>query len=93
MLKTVGASRRRILTSFMLRAAILGAAAGMVALFVGAMAARGVVTFVMSTSYQFDVISALTIVTGGAGATLLSGMAFAWRPLAARPARVLRMQE
>ena len=92
-LKTVGASRRRILTSFMLRAAILGAAAGVVALFVGAIAAWGVITFVMNTSYQFDVISALTIITGGAGATLLSGLAFAWRPLAARPARVLRMQE
>lgn len=92
-LKTVGASRRRILISFMLRAAILGAAAGMVALLVGAIAAWGVVSFVMDTSYQFDLISALTIITGGAGATLLSGLAFAWRPLAARPAGVLRMRE
>jgi putative ABC transport system permease protein len=33
------------------------------------------------------------IVTGGALATLLAGLAFAWRPLATRPARVLRAQE
>ena len=92
-LKTVGASRRRILTSFMLRSAMLGAAAGLVALFAGAAVAWGVITFVMETSYQFDTVSALTIITGGAGATLLSGLAFAWRPLAARPASVLRMQE
>ena len=92
-LKTVGASRRRILTSFMLRSAMLGAAAGLVALFAGAAVAWGVITFVMDTSYQFDAVSALTIVAGGAGATLLSGLAFAWRPLAARPASVLRMQE
>ena len=92
-LKTVGASRRRILTSFMLRAAMLGAAAGFVALFAGALVAWGVISFVMGASYQFDAFSALTIVTGGAGATLLSGLAFAWRPLAVRPARVLRMQE
>lgn len=92
-LKTIGASRRRILTSFMLRAAILGAAAGLVALFVGALAAWGVVTFVMNTSYRFDMVSALIIITSGAGATVLSGLAFAWRPLSARPAQVLRMQE
>lgn len=92
-LKTIGASRLQILVSFMLRAAILGAAAGLVALFVGALAAWGVITFVMDTTYQFDLVSALVIITAGASATLLSGLAFAWRPLAARPARVLRMQE
>lgn len=92
-LKTIGASRLQILASFMLRAAILGAAAGVVALFVGALAAWGVITFVMDSTYQFDLISALIIITAGASATLLSGLAFAWRPLAARPARVLRMQE
>ncbi len=92
-LKTVGASRRRILISFMLRSAMLGAAAGLVALFAGGVVAWGVITFVMDSSYQFDAISALTIVAGGAAATLLSGLAFAWRPLAARPASVLRMQE
>jgi len=92
-LKTVGASRRRILTSFMLRAAMLGAAAGLVALLAGAVVAWGVISFVMGASYQFDAVSALTIVAGGAGATLLSGLAFAWRPLAARPAHILRMRE
>ena len=92
-LKTVGASRRRILTSFMLRAAMLGAAAGLVALLAGAVVAWGVISFVMGASYQFDAVSALTIVGGGAGATLLSGLAFAWRPLAARPAHILRMRE
>ncbi|MCF6316100.1 MAG: FtsX-like permease family protein [Marinosulfonomonas sp.] len=92
-LKTVGASRRRILTSFMLRAAMLGAAAGLVALLGGAVVAWGVISFVMGASYQFDAVSALTIVAGGAGATLLSGLAFAWRPLAARPAHILRMRE
>ncbi len=92
-LKTVGASKRRILSSFMLRAAILGAAAGMVALFAGAMAAWGVVTFVMEGSYRVDAVSALSIIIGGAGATLLAGLAFAWRPLSMRPARVLRMRE
>ena len=38
-------------------------------------------------------ISALIIVTGGVLATLLAGLAFAWGPLAARPAHILRDRE
>jgi putative ABC transport system permease protein len=92
-LKTVGASRRRILSSFLLRSALLGAAAGVVALLAGAAAGWGVITYVMEASYRFEPISALAIIAGGALATLLSGLAFAWRPLAARPASVLRAHE
>lgn len=92
-LKTVGASRRIILTSFALRAALLGAAAGIVAIAAGALGGWGVMTFVMDTSYAFEPVSATAIVVGGALATLLAGLAFAWRPLSARPARVLRARE
>jgi putative ABC transport system permease protein len=92
-LKTLGASRGRILASFALRSALLGMAAGGVAIVAGGLAGWGVMTFVMETSYRFEVGSALAIVAGGALATLLAGLAFALRPLAARPARVLRAQE
>jgi putative ABC transport system permease protein len=50
-------------------------------------------TFVMESRYTFEPVSASAIVIGGALATLLAGLAFAWRPLAARPARVLRARE
>lgn len=92
-LKTIGASRARILGSFALRSAILGAAAGLVAIFAGALGSWAVITFVMETTYAFEPISALAIVIGGALATLVSGLAFAWRPLAARPAQILRARE
>ncbi|MBT8410306.1 MAG: FtsX-like permease family protein, partial [Octadecabacter sp.] len=92
-LKTLGASRRHILASFALRSALLGAAAGIVAIVAGALGGWAVMTFVMETSYRFEWVSALAIVVGGALATLLTGLAFAWRPLAARPARVLRARE
>ncbi len=92
-LKTIGASRRTILTSFALRSAILGAAAGLVAIVAGGLAGWGVITFVMGTSYEFEPGSALIIVAGGVLATLISGLLFAWGPLAARPARVLRARE
>jgi putative ABC transport system permease protein len=50
-------------------------------------------TFVMEVDYVFEPVSAITIVAGGALATLIAGLGFAWRPLAARPAQVLRARE
>lgn len=92
-LKTLGASRGRILRSFALRAALLGAAAGVVALAAGITGGWAVSNFIMQTSFSINWPSALAIVIGGILATLLSGLAFAWRPLAARPAQVLRARE
>ena len=92
-LKTLGASRRRILVSFALRAALLGAAAGSVALAAGIAGGWAVSTFVLSTGFKVIWPSALGIVFGGVVATLLAGLLFAWRPLAQHPAQVLRARE
>ena len=92
-LKTLGAERRTILQSFAIRAAIQGAAAGIVAIAAGGLAGWGVMRFVMDTDYTFEPVSALMIVIGGVLATLVSGLIFAWGPLAGRPARVLRARE
>ncbi len=93
LLKVLGASRGRILLSFALRAGLMGAAAGLVALLAGTLSAWAVMTFVMEGKYQFEPVSALAIILGGVLATLVAGLVFAWRPLAARPAQVLRSQE
>ncbi|RUS58663.1 FtsX-like permease family protein [Pseudorhodobacter sp. E13] len=92
-LKTLGASRAQIMRSFALRAALTGAAAGVVAIAAGALAAWAVMRFVMEVAFIFEPISALAIVAGGVLATLLAGLAFVWRPLKARPAQVLRAQD
>ncbi|WP_339819339.1 FtsX-like permease family protein [uncultured Paracoccus sp.] len=92
-LKTLGASRALILGSFALRQALMGAAAGLVALLGGGLAGWAVSRFVMDVPYRFDMGSALPIVVGGIAATVVAGLAFAWRPLAARPAQVLRAQD
>ncbi len=92
-LKTLGATRARILFSFALRSAMMGAAAGLVAIGAGALAAWSVLSLVMGLPYAFDWASALLIVTGGILAVLLAGLVFALRPLSARPAGVLRSQE
>ncbi len=91
-LKTLGATRRRILLSFALRALILGAAAGLVALAAGSLAAWAVMTYVMESDFTLYWRAASAIIIGGALANLAASLAFAWRPLAIKPARILRNQ-
>lgn len=92
-LKTLGASRMLILRSFALRAAILGASAGAVALGAGILAAWAVSRFVLDTSFGVIWPSALGVILGGILATLLASIGFAWRPLSSAPAQVLRAKE
>jgi len=92
-LKTLGATRGKILASFALRSALMGAAAGVVAVIAGWISGWAVMTFVMDTGYRFEPLSALGIVLGGILATLLAGLFFALRPLNARPAGTLRAQD
>jgi putative ABC transport system permease protein len=71
----------------------MGAAAGVVAIVAGGIAGWAVMVFVMEASYRFEPVSAFAIVLGGVLATMAAGLLFALRPLAARPAQVLRSQE
>lgn len=93
LLKTLGASRRAIATSFVLRAALLGLFAGSVALLAGILGGWAVSHFVMETDFSVIWPSALLIVAGGALASVLAGLGFALRALNARPAQVLRARE
>ena len=92
-LKTLGASRGTILRSFALRSALLGLAASIVALTAGIAGGWAVSTFIMETDYTPIWTSAGTIIFGGMATTLIAGLAFAWRPLSAKPAQILRSRE
>jgi len=92
-LKTIGATRGRIVASFALRAGLLGLAAGVVALAAGILGGWAVQTFIMENDYTVIWGNALGIVGGGVFVSLLAGLAFAARPLAAKPAQVLRARE
>ena len=92
-LKTLGASRATILISFAMRSALLGLAAGLVALAAGMLGGWAVSTFIMEIDYKPIWSSASAIILGGMLATLLAGLGFAWRSLAAKPAHVLRSRE
>lgn len=92
-LKTLGASRASILRSFALRSAILGASAGIVALGAGILGGWAISYFVMETAFEVQWANAFAIILGGIFATLFAGLFFALRPLAARPAQILRARE
>lgn len=92
-LKVLGAMRGRVLASFALRSALMGAAAGLVAIVAGGIGGWAVLRLVMDLPYAFEPWSALGIVAGGMLATLAAGVAFALAPISARPARVLRDAE
>ena len=92
-LKTLGANRGRILLSFALRAILPGAAAGCVALLTGILGGWAVATYIFDTGFTVIWSSALGIVIAGIAVTLGAGLAFALRPLSARPARILRASD
>ncbi|MBC7133526.1 MAG: FtsX-like permease family protein [Roseovarius sp.] len=92
-LKVLGATRARILAGLALRALLLGAAAGLVALGAGLGGGWAVSHYVMGTPFTVIWPSALAIVAGGIAVTLLAGLGYAIPPLATRPARVLRGRE
>lgn len=92
-LKVLGATRARILASFALRAALMGAAAGLVAVLAGAAGGWAVMVLVMDLSFTFEPWSALAVVAGGVGLTLVAGLVLALGPISARPARALRTVE
>lgn len=93
LLKTLGASRRTIAASFLLRAALLGLFAGVVALLAGILGGWAVSHFVIETKFTVIWPSALLIIAGGTTASVLAGLGFALKALNARPARVLRARE
>ncbi len=92
-LKTLGATRGAVLANFSWRAAILGLAAGLVAIVAGGLAGWAVSHFVMETDFRFEPLSALAIVSGGVILSMLAGLYFSLRSLNVRPARVLRARE
>ena len=93
LLKTLGASRRAIASSFLLRAALLGLFAAAVALLAGILGGWAVSRFVMETSFSVVWPSAILIIIGGALASVLASLGFAVKALNARPAQVLRARE
>ena len=93
LLKTLGATRARVLATFALRTALTGVVAGLVAIAAGSAAGWAVTRFAMEQDFTFEPVSAVLIITGGIVITLAAGVTYSLRALAARPAAILRQRD
>ncbi|MEL6701590.1 MAG: hypothetical protein AAFO58_07915, partial [Pseudomonadota bacterium] len=63
------------------------------ALQAGCLGGWAVSRFILDTEFSIIWSNALAVIAAGILTTLLAGLAFAWGPLSARPAHVLRNRE
>jgi len=90
MLKTLGATRQRVMSAFALEYFLIGAATALFGLAAGTIAAWVVAEQVMDIGFAWDSAAALGAALGALVLTVGLGLAGTWRLLGARPAAVLR---
>jgi putative ABC transport system permease protein len=90
LLKTFGASRRRVLSAFIAEYAILGSAAAVFGVVAGSIAALGVLEGVMDIRATIDPLVALGAAVLALVLTIGFGLAGTWRILGLKAAPVLR---
>ncbi len=89
-LKTLGATRARLLAAFVLEYGILGLATAVFGVLAGTAAAWGIVAKVMSLDFTFFWPQALLAAFGALAVTVLLGLLGTWRILGRKPAPYLR---
>lgn len=90
-LKTLGATRRQLLTAHALEYALLGGLTSVFAVIAGATAAWGIIRFIMGFDWVFEPFTALATVLFAAAVTVVAGFTVTWRALTAKVAPVLRV--
>ncbi len=89
-LKTLGATRGRLLAAYLLEYGLLGAATAVFGVLAGSAAAYGVVAKVMSLDFVFLWPQALAAALGALAVTVTLGLLGTWRILGRKPASYLR---
>ena len=89
-LKTLGATRRTLISAFGLEYALLGFATAVFALIAGGGASYAVVHLLMTLDWHFDPWTALLTVVASLVITVGAGLAGTWRVLGQKAAPVLR---
>jgi putative ABC transport system permease protein len=88
--KTLGATRRRILTAHLIEYGVLALVTGIFATLIGTLGAYLVVTFAMDASFTFSAKALLWSVALAVGLVLIFGAAATWRVLGAKTVTHLR---
>ena len=91
-LKTIGATRRQILTSHALEYAMLAIAAALVAILLGAAAAWAALYFLMETPFTFSLAAVVQTLAAAAGLIALFGGLGTWAVLRAPAVPYLRAE-
>jgi putative ABC transport system permease protein len=89
-LKTLGATRGRLVRAFAAEYALLGLVTAVFGLVVGSLAAWGVTTEIMRIDFAFDPLGAGTAALAALVLTVALGLIGTWRVLGEKPARHLR---
>ncbi len=89
-LKTLGATRRRLIKAYILEYLILGGSTAIFALFAGSLAAYFIITGVMGGTFTLLPVTVVTSIIGALVFTVGFGLLGTWRVLGEKPAPVLR---
>ncbi|MCP5083727.1 MAG: FtsX-like permease family protein [Alphaproteobacteria bacterium] len=90
-LKTLGATRKQLVSAHALEYALLGALTSLFAVAAGAAASWGIVRFLMGFDWAFEPLTASGTVIFASALTVIAGFAATWRALTAKVAPILRV--
>lgn len=91
-LKTLGATRGRLIGAYALEYAIIGAATAVFAILTGSLAAWYVLTAIMDIEFEMMPLTAVGAVLVALAVTVGLGLVGTWRALGEKPAAILRNQ-
>jgi putative ABC transport system permease protein len=89
-LKTLGATRGRLLLAYGLEYLLIGLATAVLGVAAGSVAAAMVLTQIMNLSFAWQAVPALLAAAGAVAATVVLGLLGTWSALGQKPAPVLR---
>ena len=93
LLKTLGASNQKILSIFTIRSSLVGAGAGIMAIFVSNLAAWAIVTGFMDLQFSIELKTVFLIIASGILTNVTAGLIFALGPLSANISQILRYND
>ena len=91
-LKTLGATQKELIISYIIRFSVIGATAGCIAIFFAICGAWSITTYVLELPFQIIWPTVFLVITGGLVANVLAGLYFAIMSLKVKPAKFLRSQ-